>query len=356
MGNLKVTLRRCRDDADVASTYTFPAGETEEKGDPRVFNAEYLQEILDRDYYSGGKAEEVAIGMYSFQILPNMIPGEYYVLFESPRGYRLTNGGGREWEVGVELKEDTVFPMMMDGDGRGRGSPGGRRGLQSSLEDGVGVDADGAAESSSDETIAGPAVDDSNGGVGGEANETMTDTATNENNSEQSIATKRPTPKPTSYEGYIPEFEDFINSFDLDAFSSDDLSDVGPITHSGYFSRSKCISINTNPILIEEINAGMSEATWPLSTFQYASFVLTLSFYEQSEGSAIYCSARRQQRRRQLQKDTLECRKYAKMKAEGIPVDDVWGCETEVETGISVDEFVKLTLEQVSTMTYHIQY
>ena len=361
LGNLKVTLRRCDTHDDVAVTYTFPSGMTEERGEPQVFDATYLQQIINEDYYnnqgSSGGVEEVKIGMYSFQVLPNMIPGEYYVVFESPRGYMLTNGGGKEWEVGVEMRDDMVFPMIVSDDGKGRGSPGGvRRGLQSSLEeDDVSVNVEGVVDSFNNETIiTSPTetiistIDYSNAESGNEP----TNNASTYNNLEQSSATKRPTEKPTSYEGYIPKFKDFSTSLDLDTLSSNKQTDLGPITHSGYFSRSKCISIRTNQILIEEINAGISEATWPLSTFQYASFVLTLSFFEQSEDSVISCPGRKQ--RRQLQKDSLECREYAKKKAEGIPVDDVWGCDTEAKKGISVDEFVTLTLEQVSTQLYSI--
>ena len=105
--------------------------------------------------------------------------------------------------------------------------------------------------------------------------------------------------------------------------------------------RSRCISIKSNPIHIDDINAGIATSNWPLSSFQYASFVLIFKFYEQNSVT------------RRLQNTlSLECREYYKMKAEGIPVADIWGCEEPVETG-PVYEFEKLTMEEVSTTCSH---
>ncbi|KAK1747498.1 hypothetical protein QTG54_001461 [Skeletonema marinoi] len=69
--------------------------------------------------------------------------------------------------------------------------------------------------------------------------------------------------------------------------------------------------------------------------FQYASFVMMIDFFAPV-------------RRRELQKvDSLECRKYQKLKGEGVDIEDIWGCETPLDIGGGKQyEFTELNIEQ----------
>ena len=315
VGNLKVLLRKCGDDdnaADLGVTYTFPSGMNVNRGQAAVFDAAYLQEIQTLDYYSDIGAGEAKIGYYSFKILPNQIPGEFYLVFQSPMGYKLTGGDGVEWEVGKAALSDKVVPMVDE-------KRGGKRELQEDVENlGLGIGAN--------ETI--------NPDVNEMINSDVNETIINDQAAAPNDTPKSPTNKPTSYEGYTPMLNNFISSFDFESPISN-ASDIGPITHSGYYSRSRCIPITATSLVIDEINAGMATSQWPLVSFQYASFVLKFTFYEQSSNT------------RQLQENTsLECREYQKMKSEGIPVEDIWGCETPIDTG-PVYNFEELKLEEV---------
>lgn len=45
--------------------------------------------------------------------------------------------------------------------------------------------------------------------------------------------------------------------------------------------------------------------------------------------------------------DSLECRKYQKLKGEGVEVEDIWGCETPLDVGGGKQfDFAQLTIEQ----------
>ena len=65
--------------------------------------------------------EDKELGFYSFHVLPVDLPGEFYVVFESPSGYRLTGGTGKHWEVGEAAEHDYYRPLMADmwGDNEG---------------------------------------------------------------------------------------------------------------------------------------------------------------------------------------------------------------------------------------------
>ncbi|KAL3781661.1 hypothetical protein ACHAWO_001601 [Cyclotella atomus] len=327
VGNLKVLLRTCDNDDTreaLGVTYTFPSGQNVNNGKAEVFDAAYLQKIQNEDFYSEG-ADDVKIGYYSFRILPNQIPGDFYLVFEAPFGYKLTGGSGLYWEVGEEALEDQVLPMVDGNVGSGT------RYLQ----------LDNATE-----TV------DANEPVDTYA--TMSSTAVNEiavnttivgSNETGGIISNLPTNKPTAYvgyDGYIPKLDKYINSFDFEV-PIKNASTIGPITHSGYYARSRCISIKTNRMVVDEIDAGMSISQWPLTPFQYSSFVVTFSFFEQASIT------------RQLQNNldcetviegaSLECRLYQKMKCDGVKIADEWGCEEPINTGplFVVEE---LTMEQ----------
>jgi len=51
------------------------------------------------------------LGYYRFHILPHHVPGEYYVAFEAPPGYRITGGSGEDWEVYRSALYDKVLPV-----------------------------------------------------------------------------------------------------------------------------------------------------------------------------------------------------------------------------------------------------
>ena len=306
VGNLKVLLRKCGDDdnaADLGVTYTFPSGMNVNRGQAAVFDAAYLQEIQTLDYYSDVGAAEAKIGYFSFKILPNQIPGEFYLIFQSPMGYKLTGGDGVEWEVGKAAINDRVLPMVDE-------KRGGRRKLQEEENLDLGIGTNETISPDTSETIINDQVLSNNVPIS-------------------------PTNKPTSYEGYTPKLNNFVSSFNFES-PFNNISDIGPITHSGYYSRSRCIPITTASLVVDEINAGMATSQWPLVSFQYASFVLIFTFYEQTSNFF-----------RNLQETTsLECREYQKMKSEGIPVEDIWGCDTPLDTG-PVYNFEEFKLEEV---------
>lgn len=306
VGNIRVLLRDCSNDADLGVSYTFPSGPNVNRGQAKVFDAEYLEEIQTQDYYSDAEgADMMTIGYFSFKILPNQIPGEFYVVFEAPMGYRLSGGSGLFWEVGMEAVEDKVVPMIDD-------KLNGRE-LQ---------------------------YDDDTAAANG-ANETIVNATTESTEANQITVSSRPTPKPTSYEGYLPKINNYIGSFDFER-PIKNVSAIGPITHSGYFSRSRCIPVKKNQLIIDQIDAGMTISPWPLLSFQYASFILIFSYYEQSATDRklqnLDCEV-------VIEEASLECRLYQKMKCDGIAIADEWGCETPLITGplFTVEE---LTLEE----------
>jgi hypothetical protein len=341
LGNLRVLLRQCSDNRDLGVTYTFPNGMNVNGGKAKVFDAAYLQKIQNEDFYSDAMgADSRTIGYYSFRILPNQIPDEFYVVFEAPFGYRVTGGSGLFWEVGEQALEDKVVPMV-DGDGQGSSS---RRYLQ--LDDYGNETLDANQTLDSTETVGANETVDTYATMSSTAvNELSVNTTIVESNETGGI---RPTNKPTShvgYEGYIPKLDNYINSFDFET-PIKNVSTIGPITHSGYYARSRCISIKTNQIKVDEIDAGMAISQWPLTPFQYSSFVIILKFYEQASTTRhlqnLDCEI-------VIEEASLECRLYQKMKCDGIPIADEWGCEQPINTGplFVVEE---LTMEQVSTV------
>ncbi|KAL7477442.1 hypothetical protein ACHAW6_003247 [Cyclotella cf. meneghiniana] len=316
IGNLKVLLKRCGKDSNdelLGVAYTFPFGMGVELGKASVFGADYLQGIQDYSMKgNGGDGGDISagrIGYYSFRVLPNQIPGEFYVVFQAPVGYRLIGGSGTYWEVPEEALKDRVFPMVQ--------AKTGLRFIQGNDDDGAGGDMlSNSTEMRTNETFS--------------INETS-DNVTIYPNDYETL----PSNKPSLYRYEIPDINDFIDAFDT---SKTESSAVGPITHSGYFSRSRCISIKSNPMGIKQIDAGMAIYAWPIIPFQYASFVLTVQFYDQSTNA----------KRRKLQAGvSLECRNYLKLKSEGIVVEDIWGCETPTE-GAPQYDFVELSMKQGS--------
>eukprot|EP00984_Skeletonema_dohrnii_P022364 scaffold11495_cov88-Skeletonema_dohrnii-CCMP3373.AAC.1 len=118
VGNMKVTLRNCANDALLGVTYTFPrqsstvnsggGGESGVSGGVQIVDTDYLAEITQQQQFNlngGDISSELGfgnvntdLGYYSFRVLPNLLPGNFYVVFEAPEGYRLTAGSGMYWE------------------------------------------------------------------------------------------------------------------------------------------------------------------------------------------------------------------------------------------------------------------
>ena len=126
VGGVPVWLRRCRTHELVGSTRTRPRPGD---GRVRVVGADYLEgsgeggEDSGNDYaddYDGdGDGDDDGdggdgggrLGYYRFHVLPSQVPGEYYVALESPPGFRITGGGGEEWEVYRSALYDKVLPV-----------------------------------------------------------------------------------------------------------------------------------------------------------------------------------------------------------------------------------------------------
>ena len=303
IGNMRITLRNCADDMLIGVTYTFPRSlGSSTNGGIEIVNADYLAEInqqqLDSITYGGTGEVNTGLGYgnvnndlgyYSFRVLPSYLPGNFYVVFEAPEGYRLTTGSGDYWEVQEAGKNDVVQPILEAtwNDNNNNKKKKKRRNVQEEDEDN-GED-DNKDNTSSNFTIP-----------------------------------------------IIPATPDKVKH------------DI--INHSGYYARSKeCIFIKESPTTISGINYGLTKDSWPLSSFQYASFVLIIEFFAPS---------RRRQRNLQLV-DSLECRKYQKLKGEGVEVEDIWGCETPLDVGGGKQfDFAQLTIEQgdyvISTITDYL--
>ncbi|KAL7535989.1 hypothetical protein ACHAXR_008062, partial [Thalassiosira sp. AJA248-18] len=260
LSNMKITLRECNSDKLLGVTYSFPrATGLGGEGAVEVIDASYLELIEAQEQQNsqfsnivndglGVGNTEGKLGYYSFRILPFDLPGEFYVVFESPEGYRLTGGSGDYWEVYRAAMYDDVQPLME--------APANRH-LQNE----------------------------------------------------------------------IPNSSEFNPDERLKA----------PINHSGYYARSGCFSIQQSPTFLPNIDAGLIEDSWPLVPYQYASLVVTIKFF-----------SRTRRRRRKLQLvDSLECRKYQKLKSEGVEVEDIWGCDTGSTVGGGPKiEYKELTLDE----------
>ena len=295
VGNVKVTLRRCEDDLLLGVTYTFPrqmsssvgsGGESGLSGGVQIVDSDYLAEITTQLQFgsNNGPVSELGygnvnneLGYYSFRVLPSYLPGNFYVVFEAPEGYRLSGGGGDFWEVQEAELYDPVEPVFKaDWDNKHDEDEENGRYLQDIID----------------------------------LNDIIF------NNTEETT----------------------INSNVTDLETESNEVKVGPINHSGYYARSKgCLFIQESPTTISNINCGLSKDSWPLNSFQYASFVMVVEFFDISR-----------MRRRKLQAvDSLECRKYQKLKGEGVDIEDIWGCETPLDVGGgSQFEFAELTIEQ----------
>ena len=93
--------------------------------------------------------------------------------------------------------------------------------------------------------------------------------------------------------------------------------------------------------MLPNIDAGLTEDTWPLVPFQYASLVVTIKFYSRGRKQI----RNRNRRQRKLQ-ESLECRKYQKLKSDGIEVEDIWGCEQGQSGGSGPQvKYEELTLD-----------
>ena len=311
---MRVTLRNCDNDALLDATYTFPRGSVSSSsgsgsgssGGIEIINAEYLDEInqqqLDSITYGGNGEVNTGLGFgnvnnelgyYSFRVLPNYLPGNFYVVFEAPEGYRLTSGSGEYWEVQEAGLNDVVQPVLEAAWNNKKSSSSGNDDSNTRyLQENNGNDADD---------------NDSNNN-------------NNNNNNNTAITNSNFT---------IPIIPGTPDTIKLD-----------PINHSGYYARSKgCIYIKESPTTISNINYGLTKDSWPLHSFQYASFVIIIEFFAPA-------------RRRGLQINSLECRKYQKLKGEGVDIEDIWGCETPLDTGGGKQfDFADLNIEQGDLIT-----
>ena len=287
ISNYKVTLRECGSDRLVGVTYTFPrtaggggdasSGRVNPGGEEsvEVVGGDYLEAIKQQKEnslsYSGATNADERLGIgntdgklgyYSFRVLPHQIPGDFYVVFEAPRGYRLSAGSGEDWEV-HRTTYDTVQPLM-----------------------------DEEWERNEDER----SLQVLNG--------TM-------------IVDKALVYPPNDAEPVMPS---------------------EPTSFSGHYARSRdCLSIKKSPTHFINVDVGLTKDTWPLVTYQYASFVVVIKFYAQK-------------RKRRLQKTSVECRKWLKLKSEGIPVEDLWGCSGEGKSKEKEYNFDELDLAQGSAV------
>lgn len=321
ISNMRVTLRQCGDDKLVGVTYTFPRGLS---NGVTVLGGDYLETIQADTYQTGGvggasvdSANNVGeVGYYSFRILPDQTPNSFYVVFESPQGYRLTGGNGYYWEVHEEALNAGVVPMVEKSSSQGRDLQEFDGMVNETVYDPVEGDVFTNDTAISDTLNGTTSSSNSNGGGTGF---TIYDPSGNSN--EQS------TIYPTSIK---PNIDGFTDSFDS---GERNATLLGPITHSGYFARSRCISIAKGPTQVNQVDAGMAQDSWPLKPFQYASMVVTIQYYLPT--------------RRELQAAiSLECRDYQKLKGEGIEVEDIWGCEKPLTAGGPRYDFEELTMEQ----------
>ena len=295
ISNYKVTLRECGSDRLMGVTYTFPrasggggdasAGRVNPGGEQSVeiVGADYLEAINQQKENSlsyGGAAvaddrlgignTDGKIGYYSFRVLPHQIPGDFYIVFEAPRGYRLSAGSGLDWEV-HRTSYDTVQPLM---------DKEWERNQERSLQ-----------ESNQEERF----LQVLNGTL---------------------VVDKELVYPPNDAEPVIPS---------------------QPTSFSGLYARSRdCFSIQKSPTHLINVDVGLTKDTWPLVPYQYASFVVVIKFYATEQ--------------RRLQKVSVECRKFQKLKSEGIPVDDLWGCTDQGKSKENEYNFEKLNLAQGSAV------
>ena len=313
VSNMRITLRQCDTDFLLGVTYTFPRTVKQGGSNIEIVDATYITNIQDQqqdntvlgfnvaDDGLGIGNTEGKLGYYSFRVLPNQIPGQFYVAFESPQDYRLTGGRGDAWEV-YKGAEDIVQPVMTaswNEIGNSNANPDGTSGRRLQTMDEQGVDTNSMNEIISEEEGLILAVGEEEGDDG---------------------RPKQPT---------------------------------DPINYSGYFARSSCFTIQKSPSQVKNIYAGLTKDSWPLVPYQYASFVVTIKFYMPTE---LRRDRRRNRRRRKLV--SLECRKYAKDKADGKNPEDLWNCEQGPSSGkntISLADFKELTLEQGDKVALGVQ-
>ncbi|KAL7533216.1 hypothetical protein ACHAWF_004388 [Thalassiosira exigua] len=308
MGNLKVTLRKCDTDELLGVTYTFPRSFGSGGGEVEVVDASYLEALQDqgRDAILGGLENDGLgigntggeLGYYSFRILPFQIPGEFYAVFESPEGYRLSGGSGNYWEVGKAWAYDPTQPLMEKEWEKEEEEEGGNRRLQGNETEASGDYGSGDSDN-----------DNYN-------NQTSA--------AELGAPSEEPPPPPSD-----------VSPSDLD----------GPVNHSGYYARSRCLRIEESPTRLARIDVGLTRDVWPLIPAQYASVVITIRFYAMGGGRRELRRETHGRSQRGLQgnaasageitivNDSLECRKYLKLKSEGIDVEDIWGCEGDGSGG-----------------------
>jgi len=329
IGNMRVTLRKCETDELVGVTYTFPrtlaSGANSESsssaagGGIAIVHADYLsenyQQQLDTITYGGGGGgggngqgvdTELGfgnvnneLGYYSFRVLPSYLPGNFYVVFEAPEGYRLSSGSGDYWEVHEAALNDAVQPVMEATWNKKNSSSGSSSSSSSSSE----------SESGRNGRYLQVNYGNNDTENNGSDNNNINNNTTTNNYSNFTIP-------------IIPSIPDKLK--------------LDPINHSGYYARSKgCIFIKESPKTVPNNNYGLTKDSWPLISFQYASFVVIIEFFAPV-------------RRRGLQHvDSLECRKYQKLKGEGVEVEDIWGCETPLDIGGGKQfDFTLLTVEQ----------
>eukprot|EP01082_Thalassiosira_pseudonana_P007330 g6888.t1 g6888 contig23:1421918-1424271(-) len=284
ISNMRVTLRQCGDDMLVGVTYTFHV-------DCRM-ELPFSVEITWRRFKRIHTKLEVLVG------------------------YRLTGGNGYYWEVHEEALNAGVVPMVEKSSSQGRDLQEFDGMVNETVYDPVEGDVFTNDTAISDTLNGKTSSSNSNGGGTGF---TIYDPSGNSN--EQS------TIYPTSIK---PNIDGFTDSFDS---GERNATLLGPITHSGYFARSRCISIAKGPTQVNQVDAGMAQDSWPLKPFQYASMVVTIQYYLPT--------------RRELQAAiSLECRDYQKLKGEGIEVEDIWGCEKPLTAGGPRYDFEELTMEQ----------
>ena len=393
---MKVYLRQCRTGELVGVTYTYPrsgsaavAGDAGSAGSAgssfsggaldgnggtiigsagdgvQILGTEYLSSIqsdqtnlIDGGINAGSTVvggtnannENGAIGYYQFVILPFQIPGKFHVVFEAPKGMRITTGSGDYWEVYEENLYDDLFPLMEKPEVKNRN-------LQNN-NDGGGTSSNGGSNSTAAAAAAG--ITDGNNNtttntvLDSNSNNTTTNTIYNNNNNDSN--------------NNNPDSND-INNINN---NNTETIDMGPIRHSGYYARSReCFSIQKSPTRFVDIDAGFTLERWPLKPFQYASMVVTVQFYNpdnsrtrrrtrrrtissESKGGRRNQNQNRNKKNkkerndngdgnRKLQGNLLQCREYQKLKGEGVEVEDVWGCEKPLEQQY---EFLELTMEQ----------
>ena len=287
ISNMRVTLRDCNTNKLLGVTYTFPRSfGSGGEGGIEVVDSSYIETVQMQQVENSGYSNlandglgigntEGRLGYYSFRILPFQIPGEFYVVFESPEGYRLSGGSGDYWEVYKHALNDNVQPVM---EAFWEGAENRRLQLD----------------------------------VGSAFNDTTTSVQTAESAQYDNTPGNMRPAKPKD-----------------------------PINYSGYYATSKCLTLNKSPTRITRIDAGLSEDPWPILPFQYASLVVTIRFYAPI--------GRKRRYERKLQNVlSLECRRYEKLKSEGIEVEDIWGCETGGSTGsgVQIVDFKELTLPE----------